>query len=104
MKIGHGFDCHRLVPGRDLVLGGVRIPYCRGLEGHSDGDVLIHAVADAILGALAEGDLGRHFPSDDEMMADISGREIASTVAKRVAEMGFKIGNIDATVIAQEPR
>jgi 2-C-methyl-D-erythritol 2,4-cyclodiphosphate synthase len=104
VRIGQGFDAHRLVPGRPLVLGGVRIPYERGLEGHSDGDVLLHAVASALLGALGEGDLGRHFPSSDPGLRDIASGEILARVAKGVRAAGFSVGNVDATVVAEAPR
>ena len=104
MRIGQGFDAHRLVAGRPLRLGGVEIPHARGLEGHSDGDVLLHAVASALLGALGEGDLGRHFPSSDPKLAGIASREILERVVARVRAAGLAIGNVDATVVAQEPR
>lgn len=104
MRIGQGFDAHRLVIDRPLVLGGVTIPHDRGLEGHSDGDVLFHCVADAILGALGEGDLGRHFPSSDEALRGIASREIVCRVAKMLRERELSIVNIDATLIAQAPR
>ena len=104
MRIGQGFDAHRLVPGRRLRLGGVEIPCERGLEGHSDGDVLLHAVASALLGALGEGDLGRHFPSSDPALAGISSRAIVERVAAMVRAAGLAVGNVDATVVAQEPR
>ncbi|MDJ0867021.1 MAG: 2-C-methyl-D-erythritol 2,4-cyclodiphosphate synthase [Myxococcota bacterium] len=104
MRIGQGFDAHRLVTGRPLVLGGVRVPHDRGLEGHSDGDVLTHAVASALLGALGEGDLGTHFPSSDPGLAGIDSGEILARVAERMRAGGLAIGNLDATVIAQAPR
>ncbi len=104
MRIGQGVDAHRLAPGRPLLLGGVEIPHPRGLEGHSDGDVLLHALASALLGALGDGDLGRHFPSSDLRLAGISSGVILGEVAARVRAAGFAIGNVDATVIAQEPR
>ncbi len=104
MRIGQGFDVHRLVSGRALVLGGVRIPHYRGLAGHSDGDVLAHAVADALLGALGEGDLGRHFPSSDERWRDAAGAVFLADVTARVAQAGLAIANVDATLVAQEPR
>ncbi len=103
-KIGQGYDVHQLVEGRRLVLGGVEIPYERGLEGHSDGDALLHAVADAILGALGAGDLGRHFPSSDDRWRGIASGEILSQVAVMMGEAGFAIGNLDATIVAQAPR
>ncbi len=104
MRVGQGFDAHRLVAGRPLVLGGVGVPYERGLEGHSDGDVLLHAVSDALLGALGEGDLGRHFPSSDETLRGIASRELLARVAGLMGEAGYRIANVDATIIAQAPR
>lgn len=104
MRIGQGFDAHRLVAGRRLVLGGVEIPCERGLEGHSDGDVLLHTVADAILGALGEGDLGRHFPSSDESLRGIDSRLILAQVVARMRRAGFAVASLDSTVIAQAPR
>ena len=104
MRIGQGIDAHRLVPGRRLLLGGVEIPSERGLEGHSDGDVLLHAVASALLGALGEGDLGRHFPSSDPAFAGISSRVIVERVAALVRAAGLAVGNVDATLVAQAPR
>jgi 2-C-methyl-D-erythritol 2,4-cyclodiphosphate synthase len=104
MRIGQGFDAHRLVAGRTLRLGGIEVPYERGLEGHSDGDVLLHAIASALLGALGAGDLGRHFPSSDPKLAGIASGEILRRVAERVRADGFRVGNVDATVVAQAPR
>ena len=104
IRIGQGFDAHQLVPGRRLVLGGVEVPFDRGLEGHSDGDVLLHAVASAMLGALGDGDLGRHFPSSDAATEGIDSREIVTEVQARCRRRGFAVGNLDATIIAQEPR
>jgi 2-C-methyl-D-erythritol 2,4-cyclodiphosphate synthase len=104
MRIGQGYDVHQLVEGRALILGGVEIPFERGLEGHSDGDALLHAVADAILGAIGAGDLGRHFPSSDERWRGIGSGEILSQVADRMSEAGYSIANLDATIIAQAPR
>jgi 2-C-methyl-D-erythritol 2,4-cyclodiphosphate synthase len=103
-RIGQGVDAHRLVPGRPLILGGVSIPYERGLEGHSDGDVLLHAIASALLGALGEKDLGRHFPSSDPDLRGIASTEILSKVMDVSRERGFRVINLDATVVAQEPR
>jgi 2-C-methyl-D-erythritol 2,4-cyclodiphosphate synthase len=97
-------DAHALVPGRALVLGGIAIPFERGLAGHSDGDVLLHAIASALLGALGEGDLGRHFPSSDPALAGIASGEILARVAARVRAAGFAVENVDATVVAQAPR
>ncbi len=104
MRIGQGYDLHRLVSGCALVLGGVRIPHARGLDGHSDADVLAHAVGDALLGALGDGDLGTHFPSSDERWRDASGATLLAEVMRRVTRAGFAIGNVDTTLIAQEPR
>ena len=104
IRIGQGFDVHQLVAGRRLVLGGVDIPHDKGLEGHSDGDALLHAIADAILGALGQGDLGRHFPSSDERYRGIASGEILTEVVEKMTEAGFRIGNADATIIAQAPR
>lgn len=103
-RIGQGFDVHRLVPGRPLVLGGVAIPHDRGLEGHSDGDALLHAVADALLGALGEGDLGDRFPSSDPALAGIDSGEILARVVALMRSQGFRVGHLDATVIAERPR
>ena len=104
MRIGQGWDAHQLVEGRTLWLGGVRIPHDRGLAGHSDGDVLLHAVASALLGAVGAGDLGSHFPSTDPTLEGVASGELLSRVLAVVEEAGFAIGNLDATVIAQEPR
>ena len=104
MRVGQGFDVHRLVAGRPLVLGGIDIPHERGLEGHSDADVLAHAVADALLGALGAGDLGSSFPSSDPAWKGASGAKLLEPVLGRVEADGFQIQNVDATVIAQEPR
>ncbi len=104
MRIGQGFDVHQLVPERRLVLGGIEIPHDQGLEGHSDGDALLHAVSDAILGALGEGDLGRHFPSSDERYRGIASGEILAEVVEKMKRAGLRIGNVDATIIAQAPR
>ncbi len=104
MRIGQGFDAHRLAVGRPLVLGGVEIPFDRGLEGHSDGDVLLHAVASALLGALGQGDLGRHFPSSDAGLHGIASTEILARVGARLLEAGFAVANVDATIVAQAPR
>jgi len=103
-RIGQGFDVHQLVTGRKLVLGGVEIPHDKGLEGHSDGDALLHAVADAILGALGNGDLGRHFPSSDERYRGIASSEILREVVLMMEGAGLRVGNVDATIIAQAPR
>ncbi len=104
MRIGQGYDVHRLVSGRALVLGGVRVPHARGLAGHSDADVLAHAVGDALLGALGDGDLGTHFPSSDDRWRDATGAALLGEIVRRVALGGYAIANVDATVIAEEPR
>jgi 2-C-methyl-D-erythritol 2,4-cyclodiphosphate synthase len=104
MRIGQGVDAHRLVEGRPLLLGGVAIPHERGLEGHSDGDVLLHALASALLGAIGMGDLGRHFPSSDPSLAGVSSADLVSRVMAMVGERGFRVGNVDTTILAQEPR
>lgn len=104
MRIGHGYDVHRLVPDRDLILGGVKIPHEVGLLGHSDADVLTHAIMDALLGAAALGDIGKLFPDSDPAYLCANSLRLASAVARFVREAGFEIANIDATVIAQAPR
>jgi len=104
MRVGQGFDAHRLVAGRPLMLGGIEVPCDRGLEGHSDGDALLHALASALLGALGEGDLGRHFPSSDPALAGIASSEIVARVMARVRERGLAVANVDATIVAQQPR
>jgi 2-C-methyl-D-erythritol 2,4-cyclodiphosphate synthase len=104
VRIGQGVDAHALEPGRPLVLGGVTIPFEKGLAGHSDGDVLLHAVASALLGALGDGDLGRHFPSSDAALAGIASGEILARVAARVRAAALAIANLDATIVAQAPR
>jgi 2-C-methyl-D-erythritol 2,4-cyclodiphosphate synthase len=104
LRIGQGWDVHPLVPGRRLVLGGVEIPAERGLDGHSDADVLAHAVGDALLGAIGAGDLGRHFPSSDERWRGASGARLLAAVCEELARAGFAIINVDATVIAEQPR
>ncbi len=104
MRIGHGFDVHALVPGRPLILGGVEIPHQRGLAGHSDADVLLHAVCDALLGALALGDIGQHFPDSDPAWAGADSRDLLRAVMGLVSERGWQVGNLDCTVIAQAPK
>ena len=104
MRIGQGFDAHRLIEGRPLILGGVEVPHDRGLDGHSDADVLFHAVADAVLGALGAGDLGRHFPSSDERWRGVDSGRIVDHVVGLIDEQGYRLGNLDATLIAQAPR
>ena len=103
-RIGHGYDVHRLVPGRDLILGGVKIPFELGLLGHSDADVLTHAAMDAVLGAAALGDIGRHFPDTDERYLGAASLELAAETARLIAEKGYRVSNIDCTVIAQAPK
>jgi 2-C-methyl-D-erythritol 2,4-cyclodiphosphate synthase len=104
LRIGQGWDVHPLVAGRRLVLAGVEIPFERGLEGHSDADVLAHAVGDALLGAIGAGDLGRHFPSSDERWRGASGARLLGAVRQKLSDAGFAIVNVDATVIAEQPR
>jgi len=104
MRIGNGFDVHALVAGRRLVLGGVTIPYERGLAGHSDADALLHAICDAILGALGAGDIGSHFPDTDPAYKDADSRALLRRVWRRASAAGYSLGNIDATIIAQAPR
>ena len=104
IRIGHGYDVHRLVPERPLVLGGVCVPHSHGLLGHSDADVLVHAICDAILGALGLGDLGRHFPDTDPAYAGIASTELLRHVIGLTAQNSYTIGNLDATIIAQKPR
>ncbi len=103
-RIGQGYDCHALVPGRRLIIGGVCIPHATGLLGHSDADVLLHAITDAILGAAGLGDIGRHFPDTDERFAGADSRVLLREACKRVGAAGYTIGNIDATIIAQAPK
>jgi 2-C-methyl-D-erythritol 2,4-cyclodiphosphate synthase len=103
-RIGQGFDVHRLVPGRRLVIGGVEIPFELGLAGHSDADVLLHAITDALLGAAGLGDIGRHFPDTDPAYQDADSRALLRSAVASVREAGFAIANVDATIIAQAPR
>lgn len=103
-RIGIGYDYHRLVEGRKLILGGVEIPFSKGLAGHSDGDVLTHAVCDALLGAAALGDIGQHFPDTDPQWKDASSLALLARVAELVQRQGYRIVNFDAVVIAQEPK
>ena len=103
-RIGHGYDVHRLVPERKLILGGVDIPYTLGLLGHSDADVLIHAVMDAVIGALGLGDIGKHFPDNDDKYKNISSMILARETYKTLTDNGYTIGNIDCTIIAQRPK
>lgn len=104
LRIGEGWDTHALVPGRKLVLGGVDIAFDRGLLGHSDADVLLHAITDALLGAAALGDIGRHFPDTDERFKAVDSLELLKEAARRVREQGWEVANVDSTVIAQAPK
>lgn len=104
MRIGHGYDVHQLVTGRKLILGGVEIPYAKGLLGHSDADVLLHAVCDAILGAIGEGDIGRHFPDSDPAYKGISSVKLLRQVMALAESRGYLVGNLDVTVVAQRPK
>jgi 2-C-methyl-D-erythritol 2,4-cyclodiphosphate synthase len=103
-RTGHGYDVHKLVEGRDLIIGGVKIPHEKGLLGHSDADVLLHAVMDSLLGAAALGDIGKHFPDTDERFKGADSMKLLEHVAHLINEKGYMIGNIDATVIAQAPK
>lgn len=104
MRVGFGYDVHPLVSGRPLVLGGITIPYLYGLQGHSDADVLLHAICDALLGAVAEGDIGRHFPDTDPQYKGIKSTILLKRVMNRVREKGFHLLNIDATIVAEGPK
>ena len=104
MRIGHGYDVHALTQGRKLILGGVEIPCEKGLLGHSDADVLLHAVMDALLGAAGLGDIGRHFPDSDDAYKGISSMELLGCVAQKLEQAGYQVGNIDVTMIAQRPK
>lgn len=104
MRIGHGYDVHRLTEGRKLILGGVEIPYEKGLDGHSDADVLLHAIMDALLGAAALGDIGKLFPDNDDAYLGIDSMLLLGRVYEKLCEKGYRVGNIDATVIAQRPK
>ena len=104
MRIGHGYDVHRFCDNRPLVLGGVTIPYEKGLLGHSDADVLLHAISDALLGAAALGDIGKHFPDNDDLFKNIDSRILLRKVVELIEKNGYKVGNIDATIIAQKPK
>lgn len=103
-RIGHGVDVHQLVLGRPLVVGGVKIEHDRGLLGHSDADVLLHAICDALLGAAGMGDIGKHFPDSDARYKGIDSRELLRNVAKQISAAGYAVGNVDATIIAQAPK
>ena len=104
MRIGHGYDVHRLVEGRDLIIGGVKIPHTLGLLGHSDADVLLHAVSDALLGAAGLGDIGKHFPDTDPQYKGADSLKLLQIVGEKVAEKGYRVSNIDVTMIAQRPK
>ena len=104
MRIGQGFDVHALAGGRKLVIGGVHIPFAKGLLGHSDADVLLHAICDALLGAAGMGDIGQHFPDSDPQYSEIDSRVLLRSVAKKLKAAGFKVSNVDATIVAQAPR
>ena len=104
MRIGHGYDVHKLVEGRDLILGGVKIEYEKGLLGHSDADVLLHAVSDALLGAAGLGDIGRHFPDTDPKYKGADSMKLLENVAEKVKTAGYRVSNIDVTMIAQKPK
>ncbi|HSA62672.1 MAG TPA: 2-C-methyl-D-erythritol 2,4-cyclodiphosphate synthase [Nitrospiraceae bacterium] len=103
-RIGYGYDIHPLGPGRKLILGGIEIPHGKGLLGHSDSDVLVHAVCDALLGAMGEGDLGRHYPSSDQKYKDISSLKLLEDVAAKLKKKGYRVGNVDSVIVAQSPR
>ena len=104
MRVGQGFDVHRLVNDRPLVIGGVTIPHTQGLEAHSDGDVLIHALCDALLGAAGLGDIGKHFPDTDATFKNVDSRELLKQVIKKIKQQGLSLGNADCTIVAQEPK
>ena len=104
MRIGHGYDVHRLVPGRDLILGGVKIPFALGLKGHSDADVLLHAVMDALLGAAGLRDIGYHFPDTDHAYKGADSRVLLRAVKEKLDAAGYRVGNVDVTMIAQKPK
>jgi 2-C-methyl-D-erythritol 2,4-cyclodiphosphate synthase len=103
-RIGYGYDVHPLGPGRKLILGGIEVPHDKGLLGHSDSDVLVHAVCDALLGAMGEGDLGRHYPSSDPKYRGISSLKLLEDVLSKLARKGYRIGNVDTVIVAQAPR
>jgi len=104
MRVGFGYDAHALVTGRPLFLGGIEIPYLFGLQGHSDADVLLHAICDALLGAIGEGDIGKHFPDTDSQYRDIRSTVLLKRVINKIKEKGFHLVNIDATIVAQKPK
>lgn len=103
-RIGQGYDVHQLVEGRPLIIGGVEIPYEKGLLGHSDADVLLHVITDALLGAIGEGDLGKHFPDTDQAFKDADSKELLKKAWGLAKEKGYRLGNVDATIIAQKPK
>jgi len=104
MRMGFGYDVHRLTKGRKLILGGVEIPFEKGLEGHSDADVLLHAICDGLLGAMGEGDIGKHFPNTDPRFKDISSLKLLQAVVSKMAKLNFGVENVDSTVVAEKPR
>ena len=104
MRIGHGYDVHRLVPDRDLIVGGVKIPHTLGLLGHSDADVLLHAVSDALLGAAGLGDIGKHFPDTDPQYKGADSLKLLQIVGEKIADAGYRVSNIDVTMLAQRPK
>ena len=104
MRIGHGYDMHRFKAGRKLILGGVDIPYEKGLDGHSDADVMVHALMDALLGAAGMGDIGRHFPDNDPAYAGADSLNLLAIVVEKIAAAGWKVGNVDSTIVAQRPK
>ena len=104
LRIGHGYDIHRLIEGPKLIIGGVDIPFDKGIEAHSDGDVLLHALCDAMLGAAACGDIGQHFPDSDDRYANANSRDLLRYVYKLLQQKNYKVGNIDSTIIAQKPK
>jgi 2-C-methyl-D-erythritol 2,4-cyclodiphosphate synthase len=104
MRIGQGFDVHQLVEGRPLIIGGIEIPHSKGLLGHSDADVLLHTIADACLGAIGEGDIGKHFPDTDEAYKDADSKVLLEHVWKLVEKKGYQLGNVDCTIMAQKPK
>lgn len=104
MRIGCGYDSHRFIEGDHVMIGGVKISHTKGIKAHSDGDVLLHAIGDALLGAAALGDLGRHFPDTDDTFRDISSSKLIQKIMQRISEKNYKVGNVDATVIAENPK
>ncbi|RBW67732.1 2-C-methyl-D-erythritol 2,4-cyclodiphosphate synthase [Bacillus taeanensis] len=104
MRIGQGFDVHKLTEGRPLIIGGIEIPYEKGLLGHSDADVLLHAISDAVLGAVGKGDIGKHFPDTDPAFKDADSKKLLSHVWQLVKEQGYQLGNVDCTIIAEQPK